>query len=186
MLFKDFNDLVGTNKPWGPVKYLLPWQFSLYTRAKNMISRCYNPNDNRYSTYGGSGIKCQFVSFSQYYYVLTKDPLWSNFVKHPELYHIDKDIKCGHGVDYAPNTVSIVLAADNDRECMARVKPRRKGRKVCLDGVVYEGPTAASIATGIPQTSISLHANGSTTGHCSNSSNTWTDRNGIQHTAYYI
>lgn len=114
------NDLVGKDKPWGPESGLCEWKRSLYYRYHSMVRRCENPKDKRYPDYGGSGIKCKFTSLSQYYDTLTKDPLWDNFKQNSSLYDIDKDIKCGHGSDYSPDTVMIVLKKVNTMESLVR------------------------------------------------------------------
>lgn len=69
-----------------------------YSRWKAMLSRCYNPNDKCYASYGGKGVKvCQewlyFQTFAEWHRVHYK-----------EGYHLDKDILVYGNKLYSPDT----------------------------------------------------------------------------------
>lgn len=93
----------------------------LYTVWQDMIRRCYNPSDQRYSWYGAIGItvctewKDDPVAFIEWC-------LLNGWVKGME---IDKDTRVPGNKIYSPQTYSIVT----HRENMIAVVGRASGRK---------------------------------------------------------
>lgn len=128
--YKDYgyiNDLVGTDRAWGSVKELSRWQAALYKRWLSAIYRCNDPSNKRYPLYGAVGITFDFKRISDYYECLKLDPLWKDFVKDPDSYDIDKDIKCGHGSSYNKDTIKIVFKKDNLKEANVRNRSSSSG-----------------------------------------------------------
>lgn len=95
---------------------------SIYTRWRGILSRCYNPSDSSYNSYGAKGVYVceEWLTFS----VFLKWCL-ENYI---DGYHIDKDIKGlvdVHGYKYySPKTCMFVEAHSN---IIAVIRP--KGEK---------------------------------------------------------
>lgn len=91
-----------------------------YYRWRCMISRCYNPNDKRYYTYGAIGISvCErWHSYANFLNDIKSLPGYNNMINNPNIqYHLDKDI-LQEGIPanmkiYSPQTCMFVPAREN-------------------------------------------------------------------------
>lgn len=81
----------------------------LYAAWANIKDRCYNPNAENYSDYGGRGVKMfePWIDDFKAFYDWCMAKGWK-----PGL-HIDKDIK-GFNLIYSPDTIVLASALDNN------------------------------------------------------------------------
>lgn len=93
-----------------------------YNKWSKMISRCYNPNDPKYKTYGGAGVTVcdKWKSFENFH----ND--FKNLVGYEEGSHqfLDKDILAREGNKiYSPDTCMLTTVYENSKERCARLSP---------------------------------------------------------------
>ena len=99
--------------------YLDPIDKMLYHRWINMLSRCYNPNDNRFNSYGNIGIKVdnRWHSYDNYRNDIKNMHGFNLLNSYPNLYHIDKDYlqltRPIHKRIYSNDSCIILLYKDN-------------------------------------------------------------------------
>lgn len=68
---------------------------TIYSRWRNMLSRCYNPNSQHYDSYGGKGIKVcdRWHSYANFAEDFKKLNGYIDMINNPNIkYHLDKDI----------------------------------------------------------------------------------------------
>lgn len=98
-----------------------------YTLWFNIISRCYDPNNNHYSEYGAVGVKvCQrWLCFEFFLQDLLYIPGYNEWLNSPSgIYHLDKDLK-QQGLPsnmkvYSLETCMFIPAYENVNERVAR------------------------------------------------------------------
>lgn len=93
---------------------------SIHSRWACMISRCYNPNDKRYCTYGALGITvCErWHNYANFLNDIKYLPGYNDMISHPNIqYHLDKDILQEeiptNMKKYSPETCMFIPAREN-------------------------------------------------------------------------
>lgn len=95
---------------------------NMYDRWRNMINRCYNPEDKRYDSYGGNGVTVseRWFSFANFLEDVPKiEGYDENNLSNIQL---DKDIKIKGNKIYSLETCLFVTPGQNTSERNKRVK----------------------------------------------------------------
>lgn len=111
-----------------------PQSHVLYNRWRDMIRRCYDPNNKSYKTYGGEGcwVCEEWLYFPNYVRDIERKENYDKLIKSKgkNLWQIDKDmIKPGNKC-YCDEYTSIVSRAENCGERNKRVTKKYLGEKI--------------------------------------------------------
>lgn len=114
---------------------LLHFTYKPYRTWYDMIDRCYNPNNSRYNSYGGSGVYvCDRWKCLEYFLEdLPNIPGYKYWlIAGPREYHLDKDIKQEGVINkvYSLETCVFVPAFINEDELRARRNYKRTMCKI--------------------------------------------------------
>lgn len=87
----------------------------LYTKWRNMISRCYDQNNIFYSLYGGRGIivSDELLNLCNFIEIVKQLDNYEKLLRDPHMWQIDKDLKSGERKIYSKDTISILSAKEN-------------------------------------------------------------------------
>lgn len=87
----------------------------LYTKWKNMISRCYCKTSQYYKYYGALGIKMtdELLNFKSFISIVEKLENYDKMIENPTVWQIDKDLKSTDKKIYSKDTISIITAKEN-------------------------------------------------------------------------
>lgn len=135
----------------------------LYWRWVNMIGRCYSEKHIHYKSYGAKGIKVEpyLLSFKNYVEFISTLDNYSELLKHPSEWQIDKDIKNDSCNNYFRGNIKIVRREENLEEENSR--KRFKIKMIDKNGNVlkiFESITVAEKETGIHRGNIARTVRG--------------------------
>ena len=135
----------------------------LYWRWVNMIGRCYSEKHIHYKSYGAKGIKVEpyLLSFKNYVEFISTLDNYSELLKHPNEWQIDKDIKNDSCNNYFRGNIKIVRREENLEEENSR--KRFKIKMIDKNGNVlkiFESITVAEKETGIHRGNIARTVRG--------------------------
>lgn len=142
-------------------------QHPLYTRWQSMISRCYNPNDINYKTYGKRGctVDKHWHKLSNYIEDISKKENYDKLLSNGKGWHVDKDVLIKGNKIYSNETTLIISAEDNSKERITRNNPTPRKEVIQLDmkGDLlneYSSISEAHEKTGVAKSGISNCCNG--------------------------
>ena len=135
----------------------------LYWRWVNMIGRCYSEKHIHYKSYGAKGIKVEpyLMNFKNYVEFISTLDNYSELLKYPNEWQIDKDIKNDSCNNYFRENIKIVRREDNLEEENSR--KRFKIKMIDENGniiKVFESITVAEKETGIHRGNIARAVRG--------------------------
>lgn len=93
-----------------------------YRKWRGMLSRCYNPDDPKYKTYGGAGVTVcdEWMSFENFHEDFKRLEGYQDDVRQV----LDKDIRSNPiNKMYSPNTCMLTTDSENSKERASRLSP---------------------------------------------------------------
>lgn len=149
-MYNDFRRKYGISKS----------KTRLHSIWRNLMSRCYNKNNPRYSTYGGTGVTvCErWHNFENFYNDAPKIEGWVEELRHSWVKDLDKDYKQGFNIENKVYSLETCMWIDSN---LNRRKQRHNKAVICLNnGLEFDTLIEASEYANVHYSNITRCCNG--------------------------